>query len=63
MRIASLLLLCSMVLLAETSFVGMYVSHYTVDAGDLIPRAAQQLLDMGHDIGLIPNRVKLEFIR
>ncbi len=46
-----------------TKFVGMYVNHYTVDAGELIPRAAQQLLDMGHDIGLIPNRVKLEFIR
>lgn len=46
-----------------TKFVGMYVNHYTVDAGDLIPKAAQQLLDMGHDIGLIPNRVQLEFIR
>ncbi len=46
-----------------TKFVGMYVNHYTVDSGDLVPRAAQQLLDMGHDIGLIPNRVKLEFIR
>lgn len=44
-------------------FVGMYVNHYTVDAGDVIPKAAQQLLDMGHDIGLIPNRVQLEFIR
>jgi 1,4-dihydroxy-6-naphthoate synthase len=46
-----------------TKFVGMYVNHYTVDAGDIIPKAAQQLLDMGHDIGLIPNRVQLEFIR
>ncbi len=46
-----------------TKFVGMYVNHYTVDAGELIPKAAQQLLDMGHDIGLIPNRVQLEFIR
>jgi 1,4-dihydroxy-6-naphthoate synthase len=46
-----------------TKFVGMYVNHYTVDAGDVIPKAAQQLLDMGHDIGLIPNRVQLEFIR
>src|SRR6516164_2935450 len=24
-------------------FVGMYVNHYTVDAGDVIPRAAQKL--------------------
>lgn len=46
-----------------TKFVGMYVNHYTVDAGELIPKAAQQLLDMGHEIGLIPNRVQLEFIR
>ncbi len=44
-------------------FVGMYVNHYTVDAGEEIPKAAQQLLDMGHEIGLIPNRVQLEFIR
>lgn len=46
-----------------TKFVGMYVNDYTVDAGDVIPKAAQQLLDMGYDIGLIPNRVQLEFIR
>ena len=48
--------------LAE-KFVGMYVNHYTVDAGDLIPRAAQKLLDMGHEAGLIPQRVELEYIR
>jgi 1,4-dihydroxy-6-naphthoate synthase len=41
----------------------MYVNHYTVDAGEVIPKAAQLLLDMGHDIGLIPKRVQLEFIR
>jgi 1,4-dihydroxy-6-naphthoate synthase len=44
-------------------FVGMYVNHYTVDAGDLIPRAAQKLLDLGHEAGLIPHRVEVEFIR
>src|SRR5947207_4344031 len=27
-------------------FVGMYVNHYTVDAGEVIPRAAQKLLDL-----------------
>ena len=32
-------------------FVGMYVNHYTVDCGDIIPKAAQKLLDMGHEIG------------
>ena len=48
--------------LAE-KFVGMYVNHYTVDAGDLIPRAAQKLLDLGHEAGYIPNRVQVEFVR
>jgi len=48
--------------LAE-KFVGMYVNHYTVDCGELIPKAAQKLLDMGHERGLIPNRVELEFVR
>jgi len=48
--------------LAE-KFVGMYVNHYTVDAGDVIPKAVQLLLDKGHEVGLIPNRVTAEFIR
>lgn len=48
--------------LAE-KFVGMYVNHYTVDCGELVPIAAQKLLDMGHDAGLIPHRVSLEFVR
>lgn len=48
--------------LAE-KFVGMYVNHYTVDAGDVIPRAVQLLLDKGHEVGMIPNRVTAEFFR
>jgi 1,4-dihydroxy-6-naphthoate synthase len=48
--------------LAE-KFVGMYVNHYTLDAGEIIPRAAQKLLDMGHASGLIPHRVTVEFVR
>jgi 1,4-dihydroxy-6-naphthoate synthase len=48
--------------LAE-KFVGMYVNHYTVDAGDVIPQAAQKLLDMGFEAGLIPHRVTVEFVR
>lgn len=44
-------------------FVGMYVNHYTVDAGDVIPKAAQKLLDLGHEVGLIPHRVEIEFVR
>lgn len=48
--------------LAE-KFVGMYVNHYTVDCGDLVPVAAQKLLDMGFEAGLIPKRVQVEFVR
>jgi 1,4-dihydroxy-6-naphthoate synthase len=48
--------------LAE-KFVGMYVNHYTVDCGELVPKAAQKLLDMGHEAGLIPHRVTVEFVR
>lgn len=48
--------------LAE-KFVGMYVNHYTVDCGDLIPKAAQKLLDLGHEAGLIPQRIEVEFVR
>jgi len=48
--------------LAE-KFVGMYVNHYTVDAGDLVPKAAQKLLDMGFEAGLVPKRVQVEFVR
>jgi 1,4-dihydroxy-6-naphthoate synthase len=48
--------------LAE-KFVGMYVNHYTVDCGELVPKAAQKLLDMGFEAGIIPHRVSLEFVR
>lgn len=48
--------------LAE-KFVGMYVNHYTVDAGDVIPKAAQKLLDLGFEVGLIPHRIEVEFVR
>jgi len=48
--------------LAE-KFVGMYVNHYTVDAGEIVPKAAQKLLDLGFEAGLIDRRVELEFIR
>jgi 1,4-dihydroxy-6-naphthoate synthase len=48
--------------LAE-KFVGMYVNHYTVDAGEMVPKAAQKLLDLGYEAGLIPNRVQVEFVR
>jgi 1,4-dihydroxy-6-naphthoate synthase len=48
--------------LAE-KFVGMYVNHHTVDAGDVIPKAAQKLLDMGFEAGLIPKRITVEYVR
>jgi len=44
-------------------FVGMYVNHYTVDCGDVVPKAAQKLLDMGFEAGIIPQRVTVEFVR
>jgi 1,4-dihydroxy-6-naphthoate synthase len=44
-------------------FVGMYVNHFTLDAGDELPRAAQKLLDLGYEAGLIPRRVEVEFVR
>jgi len=48
--------------LAE-KFVGMYVNQYTLDAGDVIPRAVQKLLDLGYESGMVPNRVEVEFVR
>jgi 1,4-dihydroxy-6-naphthoate synthase len=48
--------------LAE-KFVGMYVNHFTVDAGELVQQAAQKLLDMGYEAGLIGKRVNVEFVR
>ena len=48
--------------LAE-KFVGMYVNHYTVDAGELVPKAAQKLLDLGFEAGLIPKRITVEYVR
>ena len=48
--------------LAE-KFVGMYVNDFTVDCGEVVPKAAQLLLDMGHEAGIIPNRVKVEVVR
>lgn len=48
--------------LAE-KFVGMYVNQFTVDGGEIVPQAAQRLLDMGYEAGVIPRRVKVEFVR
>jgi 1,4-dihydroxy-6-naphthoate synthase len=48
--------------LAE-KFVGMYVNHYTVDCGEVVPKAAQKLLDLGYEAGLVAKKVTLEFVR
>ncbi len=48
--------------LAE-KFVGMYVNRYTVDAGEIVQTAAQKLLDMGYEAGLISKKVHVEFVR
>ena len=41
-------------------FVGMYVNHHTMNGGDVIPKAAQKLLDLGYEAGLIPHKIKVE---
>ncbi|HWF45722.1 MAG TPA: MqnA/MqnD/SBP family protein [Bryobacteraceae bacterium] len=43
-------------------FVGMYVNDHTVDGGDIVPRAAQKLLDLGFEAGLIPHRTTVEVV-
>ena len=43
-------------------FVGMYVNQDTLDGGDVIPRAAQKLLDLGYEAGLIPHKIDVEVV-
>jgi 1,4-dihydroxy-6-naphthoate synthase len=43
-------------------FVGMYVNHHTVDGADIVPRAAQKLLDLGYEAGLIPHKITVEVV-
>jgi 1,4-dihydroxy-6-naphthoate synthase len=42
-------------------FVGMYVNDYTCDFGDEGRQAVRELLDRGHALGLIKDRVEVEF--
>ncbi len=44
------------------TFVGMYVNQWTVDYGPRGRRAVQNLLDRGHQAGIVPERVVVEFI-
>jgi 1,4-dihydroxy-6-naphthoate synthase len=43
-------------------FVGMWVNEMTLDCGERGRRAIQLLLDRGHEAGIIPNRVKTDFV-
>lgn len=44
------------------TFVGMYVNQWTVDYGDRGRQAVRLLLDRGHQAGVIPHRVDVQFI-
>ena len=44
------------------TFVGMYVNEWTVDYGPRGRQAVQELLDRGHAAGVIPERVRVEFV-
>jgi 1,4-dihydroxy-6-naphthoate synthase len=44
------------------TFVGMYVNQWTVDYGPRGRQAVQLLLDRGYQAGVIPERVKVEFV-
>jgi 1,4-dihydroxy-6-naphthoate synthase len=43
-------------------FVGMWVNDMTVDCGPRGRRAVQELLDRGHDAGVISTRVRVDFV-
>ena len=43
-------------------FVGMYVNDWTLDYGDRGREAIRLLLRRGHEAGVVPNPVELEFV-
>jgi 1,4-dihydroxy-6-naphthoate synthase len=43
-------------------FVGMYVNQRTLDYGPDGRAAVQLFLDRGHDAGIIPRRIKVDFV-
>ena len=43
-------------------FVGMWVNEMTLDCGERGRRAVQTLLDRGHEAGVIPRRVRADFV-
>jgi 1,4-dihydroxy-6-naphthoate synthase len=44
------------------TFVGMYVNRWTVDYGSRGRQAVQKLLDRGHEAGVVPERVVVDFV-
>jgi 1,4-dihydroxy-6-naphthoate synthase len=44
------------------TFVAMYVNRWTVDYGARGRQAVQKLLDRGHEAGVIPERVVVDFV-
>jgi len=44
------------------TFVGMYVNQWTVDYGPRGRQAVQRLLDRGHEAGIIPELVPVQFV-
>jgi 1,4-dihydroxy-6-naphthoate synthase len=43
-------------------FVGMWVNEMTLDCGERGRRAIQVLLDRGHEAGIIPDKVRVDFV-
>ena len=43
-------------------FVGMWVNEMTLDCGERGRRAIQVLLDRGHEAGIIPDAVRVDFV-
>jgi len=43
-------------------FVGMWVNDMTVDCGPVGRKAVQTFLDRGHEAGVIPVRVRADFV-
>jgi 5,8-dihydroxy-2-naphthoate synthase len=43
-------------------FVGMYVNDFTIDYGERGREAVRELLKRGHEAGIIPRPVELEFV-
>jgi len=48
--------------LLTDKFVGMYVNDYTIDYGERGRAAVKLLLERGHEAGIIPRPVQLEFV-